>query len=308
MNYPRDGALAEFRYRLRRPKLLAQGINILYYKALDKIGSLESGLDVVNADWDNLVILDGCRYDAFEAAFTKRSDLTGDLRAVRSQGPYTNEFLSANFGGRRLHDTVYVTSSPHIYKSNRGERGEIDDDFHDIIHAWFEDHHPSTLTEAALETAEAYPNKRLVIHYIPPHWPYFGPMGEDLFEEYDNPPWEELTSGEVTISRENLWETYEENLEIGLDHVEELISDLDGKTVVTGDHGQLLGDREFPIPVRGYGHPGVYVDALVEVPWLECPYETRRDIVSEDPNVEDIASDEAEDAAMDTLADLGYVE
>lgn len=308
MNFPRGSAVAELIYRLKRPKLLGQGLNVLYYKTLHQVGLLESGIDVVAADWDNLVILDACRYDAFERVFGERENLDGDLTSVRSQGPYTNEFLNANFGGRELHDTVYVTSSPHIYKSNQGLRGEIDDDFHDIIHVWREDHHPSTLTEAAVEAAEEYPNKRLVLHYIPPHWPFFGPTGESLFADYDDPPWEELTSGEVTMSRDKLWDAYVENLEISLDHVEELLPELDGKTVVTADHGQLFGDREFPIPVRGYGHPGVYIDALVQVPWLECPYETRRDIVAEDPHDESLDRDEVEDAAMEALADLGYAE
>jgi len=306
VNYPRGSATAEFKYRLRRPKLLAQGINVLYYKLATHLQDCPSGVDVVNKDWDNLLILDACRYDMFERAYRERESLEGNLRCVRSQAPYTNEFLNRNFGGRELHDTVYVTSSPHIHRSNRGEVGEIDDDFHAIRHIWRQDHHPSTLTDAAMEAVEAFPNKRLVFHYIPPHWPFFGPTGQKLFDGYDDgAPWEALTSGEDSVPLDKLRTAYQENLDIALDHVERLIPELNGKTVVTADHGQLLGEREFPIPIRGYGHPGLRVPELVEVPWLEVPVERRRQIRSEPPETTEETIDNGR--AVEALKDLGYV-
>lgn len=306
MNYPRGSAAAELRYRLKRPKLLAQGLNVLYYKFATSLRDGPTGVDVVEEEWDNLLILDACRYDEFERAYRERDSLDGDLRCVRSRAPYTNEFLRRNFGSRRLHDTVYVTSSPHVHKSNRGEVGEIDDDFHAIRHVWRQDHHPSTLTDAAIEAAETFPHKRLVFHYIPPHWPFFGPTGEELFGDCDYPaPWEELTSGEESLPLDRLRVAYRENLDIALDHVERLLPELDGKTVITADHGQLLGDREFPVPVRGYGHPGLRVPELVEVPWLELPFDRRRRIRSEPPVETDETVDESR--AVEALEDLGYV-
>jgi hypothetical protein len=201
---------------------------------------------------------------------------------------------------------VYVTSSPHVHKSNRGEVGEVDEDFHAIRHVWRQGHHPSTLTDAAVEATEAFPHKRLVFHYIPPHWPFFGPTGEELFDGYDDgAPWEELTSGEDAVSLNELRTAYRENLDIALDHVERLLPELEGKTVLTADHGQLLGDREFPIPVRGYGHPGLRVPELVDVPWLELPFERRRRIRSEPPVEADETIDDRQ--AVEALEDLGYV-
>ena len=56
-----------------------------------------------------------------------------------------------------------------------------------------------------------------------------------------------------------------------------LIESLDGKTVVTSDHGNLFGRRLWPIPLQKYGHPpGLRFPELIEVPWHETPFENRR--------------------------------
>lgn len=301
MRYPRGSLTAEIAYRLRRPRLAAQGVNVLYYKLLERLGELPDGIDVVDREWDNLVILDACRYDSFTDAVGDREALSGELSRVYSKGPYTNEFLYQNFHERELHDVVYVTTSPHLYKSYKGERREIDADLHEEIHVWKESYDPEDTTEAAVKAAENYPNKRLIVHYLPPHTPL---LGEDLFAEFEGAPYEEMLTGEVDIGREAFDREYHRNLEIGLDNVEELLPHLDGKTVVTADHGQLLGDREFPIPVRGYGHPGLYMDELVAVPWLELPFDERRETVAEPPAHSAVDAEEAAEAA---LRDLGYL-
>lgn len=48
----------------------------------------------------------------------------------------------------------------------------------------------------------------------------------------------------------------------------ELDDELDGKTVVSAEHGELLGERTSPIPAKAWSHPQVkYVQDLPEVPW-----------------------------------------
>jgi len=58
-------------------------------------------------------------------------------------------------------------------------------------------------------------------------------------------------------------ELYEENLRIALESVSELIDDLDGRVVVTADHGEAFGEE-------GYWehHVETHIDVLVDVPWL----------------------------------------
>jgi hypothetical protein len=84
-----------------------------------------------------------------------------------------------------------------------------------------------------------------------------------------------------------------------------LIERLDGKTVITADHGNLVGERLSPVPVKGYGHPGyLRKDELVLVPWMELEYDSRREIVAESP-AEDTAQPEVD---KEKLEALGYIE
>lgn len=69
-----------------------------------------------------------------------------------------------------------------------------------------------------------------------------------------------------------------------LDHAEELIQYLNGKSIVTSDHGELLGEPVLPPTVREYGHPAnLYTPELCVVPWLEVPASGRRDTTAEPP-------------------------
>jgi hypothetical protein len=85
-----------------------------------------SGVPVMERDWDNLVILDACRYDMFEDTNT----LDGTLESVVSFGSRTSEFLCRNFDDGEFLDTVYVTANP------MHERIGLGTPFHEIIPVW----------------------------------------------------------------------------------------------------------------------------------------------------------------------------
>lgn len=53
---------------LSRPRLLCQMANMSYYELKGRFGLLPEGIDVMSEDWDNLIILDACRYDTFVTA------------------------------------------------------------------------------------------------------------------------------------------------------------------------------------------------------------------------------------------------
>src|SRR6056297_529711 len=52
------------------------------------------GTRVMDEDWDNLIILDACRYDMF----AEQVDLDGELESRISLGSTSEEFLEQNFG------------------------------------------------------------------------------------------------------------------------------------------------------------------------------------------------------------------
>ena len=270
----------------------------------------EYGTRVIEEDWDNLVILDACRFDMFEA----QNHIPGDPQRRRSLGSESWEYLRANFAGGEFHDTVYVTANPYATKLPDGTFHAVIDLLED---GWDAEHRtvlPETMVAAAQRAAEQYPNKRLIVHFMQPHYPFIGDAGR-RFEHAgfgQSPTGDESDTkrhvwgslGHGRIRKSHVWEAYRENLDIVLPHVEALLESLSGKSVVTADHGNLLGERTRPLPVRGYGHPrGLDAPELRTVPWLVVEGEDRRSVVAEPP-VDTAGPNEA--VVEQRLEALGY--
>lgn len=301
-------SLDQLKRGVRTPPLALREINRLYHTAARRTTGNPEGVDLIQEEWDNVLILDACRYDMFERIHA----LPGVLEKRQSKGSHTSEFLQANFAGRTLHDTVYVTASPMYYRN----RGSLDAEFHDVIDIWREggwhDEYrtvlPETVVEFAREANDAFPKKRLIVHFLQPHYPFVGPTGRKRFELNDlNFEWDKAVAGELDTPDRVLWEAFRENLEIVLPHVEDLIMELPGQSVVTADHGQMINERSSPIPMREYGHPpGIYTEELVTVPWLQYQNGGRKEIVAERPT--DAGSEVDDTDVQDRLESLGYLE
>ena len=308
--------------RLRRvintPRLLGRGLNRAYHRRGGLRSENTSGITVFDEDWDTLVVLDACRYDMFEST----SQLDGTLSSRISKASSTVEWLQANFDGRDLSDTVYVTANPQLERN----RDSWDITLHETINVWLDEGwneetgtvRAETMTEAALDAVERFPHKRLVVHYMQPHYP-FVPAETDFDKDHlqqidgdsDGPTgenvWNQKFTGELDISRDDLWSIYIENLEYALEHVAELLEALSGKTVVTSDHGNYVGERASPIPIREYGHPrGLYDEPVVRVPWLGYTSGGRRDIIA-GKYKENKTAVESE-IVTNRLQELGYVQ
>jgi len=302
-------SLAGIRKGLSEPRFILQEVNRLFYRRLRTWPYNRRGLDVFEEDWDNLLILDACRSDLFERVV----DFPGETRTVQSRGSSTREFMRGNFDGRHLHDTVYVTASPMLHR----HREEIDVQFHEVVnvwkdHGWNEQYRtvlPETVASATLEAAERFPNKRLLVHFLQPHYPFLGPSGREHFDlDRLDFQWEDAALGDLDVPDEAVRRAYEENLEEVLPAVEHLLFELGGRTVVTADHGQMIGERLFPIPIREYGHPpGLYSAELVNVPWHVFDEGPRRDVVTEASEASSTRNEDR-DLARRRLEDLGYID
>ncbi|MFC6974515.1 hypothetical protein ACFQL1_07215 [Halomicroarcula sp. GCM10025709] len=222
----------------------------------------------------------------------------------------TVEFLRGNFLDRDLTDVVYVTATPQLHRVANPSEFSL----HAVVNLWQDDDNywwasdgrhcvpPERTTEYAIQTARRFPKKRLIVHYTQPHIPFMNPADETL--ETDANPYRAYTDGRLDVDPDALRESYYRNVEVALPAVEKLLKTVDGKTVVTADHGHLLGERVWPIPVRMWGHPhGIYVDELVTVPWLVYTNGERREIVA-DPPVNTVSVDER--TVTDRLDALGY--
>ncbi len=185
------------------PNLIIKKLNSLYHTRMDRREYNTEGINIFAEDWDNLVILDACRDDQFRVTNT----LAGEVETKISRGSNTSEFLKANCNGHDLRDTVYVTASPIYYY----HRDAIDAEFHEVVNVWNEEgwHEdvktvlPETTTEYALDAADEYPDKRLLVHYIQPHYPFIESDTEfdkkQLHEGAENEKsfWHELNHGDL---------------------------------------------------------------------------------------------------------------
>lgn len=284
-------------------QLAAHHLNRLYYSARNPDGYNADGIDVFAEDWDNLLILDACRYDSF----AEQSTLDGTLDSRISRASATREWVHANFTDRQLHDIVYVSANPNYRKV----ADDIGAEVHAYVDVWQDDNlvgeddtivPPETVTKGALDAAETYPNKRLLVHYVQPHYPFIGPTGK---EHFDPSATLKQVSRDLEKTGELLERAYRENVDIVLEEAERLVDALLGKTVVSSDHGELLGERLFPLPFRAYGHPmGIYMEELVKVPWHVHVNGEGKDIVAEAPSERDDVDDRA---VEEQLRNLGYV-
>jgi len=295
------------------------------------------GINPLHEDWDNLVILDACRYDVFEDV----NFIRGDVGYVVSKASHSKGFYRKNVSGAKLYDTVYVTANPYgavlcpdvFFRTETTFSGETEydsrgrvaetstDDGRVLNFNHIENISPENLVRKGLDMHKEHPDKRLMIHFMQPHAPYLGERAEllrrSVRDEYgmEFTAWTDMNeidhdrslgslenaAKEGYISRGELVSVYIENLEMVLSHVEEFVSQVDGKTVVTADHGELLGERKGG---HRFGHPeGLFVEELRKVPWLTVESGERRDVTEERP----IGNDDVTGSDVtDQLELLGY--
>jgi hypothetical protein len=252
------------------------------------------------------------------------------------------QFVVNNFQDKKFFDTIIVTSNSHYNKDldNPDQKFYFIEDFYSVdadpkLENLVENRKIVTIDQInrTIELCNEYPNKRIITHIMPPHVAYFSQEAIDLrkqiFQEYDiafyfeqrdeynkrkeskdYDWWEYAVDLHHAcrlglVSDETIRRLYKKDLEWILEQIKPLNEELDGKTVITGDHGELLGERLPPLFLKHYTHPpDTYSNIIREVPWFILPYENRRKITSESPvKTQDISEDEIKD----NLESLGYI-
>lgn len=287
---------------LRTPELIVSEANRIITHTLNRCEYNKSGINIFDEDWDNMILLDACRYDFFK----EYANISGHTEYRYSRGSTTREFIRGNFSNRKLDDTVYVSANPWYIRL----RGEIDSRVHSYINLHTDEKRdavggltttPSTVTRNAQRAASENPKKRLLVHYLQPHQPFLGEFGKNMFDFHKDTF---LSVKRNKVSESDVIHAYRENLELVLKEVEKLVNSLEGKTIISADHGELLGERQRPIPMQYFGHPcGVYVGELLKVPWHIIEGAERKEIVSEEPKKE---TETDQDAIQEQLSALGY--
>jgi hypothetical protein len=216
----------------------------------------------------NLIILDTARYDYFSQEYEKYLD--GKLKKAISPASATIGTISETFDEKK--DLTYFSSIPMVNSQKIEVQPELFhtlsfrpwDMFREVVDVWdfgWNDElstvPPSALNEAVLDRND----DKKIIHYCQPHGNWIA--GPQVFVDPDKTMTERVLNDEVSPAK--LRKAYRNNLKLGLKYTSKLIENLEGKTIVTADHGELLG--EFGI----YGQHPLYLPAskLRIVPWLE---------------------------------------
>lgn len=199
-----------------------------------------------------------------------------------------------------MYDTVYLSDNPWYGRLHEAIESELyhfsfceRDAFDGTVT------HPSTVTTSAIEYHNRFPNKRLILHYMQPHAPYFDINGNEVYR------W---PTDDYGCDPNELRDSYTNNVNLVLSEVSRLLDSLVGKTVITSDHGELLGERLPPCPFRQFQHPaGIYVEELVKVPWFIIDRGGRKDITPENESEQWDYENTDDDDIDNQLKALGYL-
>ncbi|MCK5603575.1 hypothetical protein KAR91_16945 [Candidatus Pacearchaeota archaeon] len=222
--------------------------------------------------------MDACRFDIFN----NYNKIPGKLSKIISAGSNTPEWLKNNFLNMHMKDVIYISANPYgsyLYLSKN--LGHIP--FYKIYELWKYDWNdslgtvlPSKVNEAVKNSIKKHPDKRLLIHYLQPHFPFIGNKNLVLGGMKDirndilyNKTWDGNTIWTMfrlgKIDRNTIVNAYIRNLLLVLHYVKDLLPYLQGKVCITSDHGNVFG--KFGL---FYNHnSGLPLPELIEVPWFE---------------------------------------
>jgi len=137
---------------------------------------IETKVQVMEENWDLLIILDACRYDFFKGVIGDY--MTGSLEKRISIGSCTPEWLNKSFKENYPH-VIYVSGNPHINSKREVKGFNANKHFNKIIDVWSFDWNkelgtvpPENINKATIEELKKSPEKKFIVHYVQPHAPY----------------------------------------------------------------------------------------------------------------------------------------
>lgn len=212
--------------------------------------------NILKKDWDNLLILDGCRYDVFEAVNT----LPGKLEKLWSVGRCTAEWVQETFEKKKYDNIAYFSLNPYVTEEGLkliDMEGLAFGDWFDLVHCR---HEPARAIAYILPIYSKFEKKRKIFHFMQPHTPFLRGKLKGV-KNIKAKSKQGLYTGEDWLEASRL------NLEIVMKAIEsKLLPVLKGKTVLSADHGNACGEDGY------WGHKNrSYPDKwyMREVPWFE---------------------------------------
>ena len=279
------------------------------FKLLHRALVNQAQVNVYEREWDILIVLDACRLDLIREV-QDEYPFIDEINSIFSVGSASIEWIEKTFVEEyrtEIGNTAYVTGN---VKSNLAFEGDElyvldevwkyswDDDIGTIL--------PRPITDRAISTWRNQEPKRMIVHYMQPHFPSIDhpELGSAQFRDLTGGDWktvsiwDELRAGKQDF--ETVWAAYLDNLRAVLDDVELLLECVDAdRVVLTSDHGNAMGEWGF------YDHPGYHpLSVLREVPWVETEANHVREY---EPASYDRSVELDENQVESRLRNLGYL-
>lgn len=256
---------------LRGAGRLRYWLNKLAAFSLERYGKPKK--TVLDEDWDILIIIDACRYDLFVEWLGEKCDYRISVASS------TLEWVKQTFKNRDCGNIVYVSGNPYVSDSIL-MKVIGDNPFFYLEPVWdwgwnerLKTVPPWNVTKSILKLRRKFPEKKFIVHYLQPHHPFIGRKKitmEYIKESFLRLMKKKTHAGKTVwdlfmdgwISKKDFWEAYLSNLELVMKYVKKVVNKLNGRIVITSDHGNHLGEAGI------YGHPsGLRTRELVKVPW-----------------------------------------
>jgi hypothetical protein len=275
-------------------------------------------LNVMEENWDLLIILDTCRPEALRQV-SDDYEFINEVTSRWSAGGTSPEWIYNTFTEEyyeEISKTAYITSNPYsdgVLKDKLSSTA-VDQSFIDVIsrytstksvdsdalfeytslfqHSKENSNFPSprAVTDHTINIARQDDPPRIIAHYMPPHQPYLS-------------IWDEGNLTFVDEGRRHTWDAYVDNLRWGLSEVNILLNNVDrDNVVITADHGHHF--RRF-FKIRTGHHMGMVSPAVRQVPWVETDA-TNQETYNPDMEHYEL-EDKSETSIEETLEALGYI-
>jgi hypothetical protein len=259
-------------------------------------------------DWDNLIILDACRFDFFKNVY--KDYLDGKLEKRISKGSNTGEWLVKTFPNK--YDYLYISANPYVNSFGlplnkcRSEYRDYSwnaiEHFSNIIDVWefgwneeLNIIHPIEVNKAYLSNKK---DMKTIIHYIQPHYPFLSynefnqnsrilKILKDIYLKYHfdkifksrRHPFIRQILSNIVNPADNLNQLERISKKIGIERLHYYYED--NLRIVLNIFSQLIEELNGTTIItadhgEAFGEEGIWehpmethIPVLIEVPWLE---------------------------------------
>jgi hypothetical protein len=284
--------------------------------------TLEFGTNILNEEWDLLIILDTCRSDALKQ-LTNEYQFINDVSSRWSVGGDSWEWMTNTFTRDHIDEignTVLITansSSRTVLEKHYAENQDGNDLYRKKIkrlrkynrnisdlanpsdfkkYAPVYGHtldtkkkkipNPRKVTDYGISVDRTDDVDRIILHYMLPHSPYYATYNNGERDILDEP-------------RDTSFDAYLDNLRWALDEVSLVINNVNREQVIiTADHGESFSSV-------GVNHIGGSLKPETRyVPWVTT---TAKDLDEYSPDTRPETTDSSE-STEDLLRPLGYLD